>query len=216
VTASSSAEQAALWNKKHGADEHAAQRGAPLPFGHDAAEFFSPESYILEIGCGVGADAAYFADQGHHVIATDVSSVVIDQNKSYYAGKSIDFRQLDATQPLPFNADEFDVVYSHLALHYFDHATTTAIFAELARVLKPGGILAFACKSIHDSKYGEGEEVEPDMFVRKGHVRHFFSLDYTRQLLEGGYESIEIGETEERYAGQVSSMIHCIARKCSV
>lgn len=205
--------QADVWNEKHTNDEHAAHRAPAMPLAKQVTAYFPKNPTILEIGCGTGADSTYFAQQGYVVTATDISKVVIGQNKQYYKDLAIDFRELDASQQLPFKQDQFDVVYSHLALHYFTHETTQAVFNELSRVLKSGGILAFACKSTNDALYGEGEEIEPDMFVRKGHVRHFFSLEYTKSLLGDAYEILVLEEVQERYAKHASSMIHCIARK---
>lgn len=206
-------DQVELWNKKHGREDHASFRARAMPFAYNAAANFTPHAHILEIGCGTGADAAYFSEQGHNVLATDVSSVVVAQNKEHYKGLTTEFRQLDAAKSLPFQTGQFDSVYSHLALHYFTDAATKSIFREISRVLRPHGIFAFACKSVNDSLYGKGEEIESDMFIREGHIRHFFSSNYAKELLGDTYDIIELNEVQEEYAGHTSSMIHCIARK---
>lgn len=206
-------DQAAVWNKKHASGDHLAHRDGPMPFGKRAMVEFPTHATILEIGCGIGADSAYFAKQGYSVTATDLSQVVIAQNKAFYKDLGIEFRELDVSQPLPFSTGQFAVVYSHLALHYFPHATTVAVFAELHRVLQPGGILAFACKSTNDPLYGDGQEIEPNLFVRKDHVRHFFSSNYAKELLGDAYDIIQLEEVQEDITNRISSMIHCIARK---
>lgn len=207
-------DQHALWNEKHGKGEHAAHRALEMPFARRAAEYFPEGASILEVGSGVGADAAFFSKKGFDVLATDVSEVVIAQDKEAYADLPVRFEQLDVTAELPFDDASFDAVYSHLALHYYDHATTKRVFGELCRILRPGGVLAFACKSIHDSRYGKGEEVEPDLFIAKGgHVRHFFSVDYARQLLGDDYEIAVLEEGEEYYSDGMSGFVYCIAVK---
>lgn len=53
------------------------------------------------------------------------------------------------------------------------------------------------CKSTDDRLYGQGDEIEADMYELDGHVRHFFSKEYTRALLnEAGLraKNIETGE----------------------
>lgn len=206
-------DQTALWNAKHSKGEHAAHRTEPAPFALFTEPFFPPGARILEIGCGVGSDADFFANKGYDVLATDVSSVVLGQNKEYYTDSKAIFEQLDVSLPLPFDDGAFQVAYSHLALHYYSDADTRAIFSELTRILEPGGVLAFACKSTHDSKYGSGDVVEEDMFVAKGHLRHFFTVDYARSLLGNEYDILHLDEITERYSKDVSALVRCVARK---
>jgi len=207
-------DQHALWNEKHGKGEHAAHRASEMPFARRVAEYFPDGASVLEIGCGVGADAAFFSEEGYSVLATDISEVVITQDKEVYGNLPVKFEQLDITTTLPYEDEAFDAVYSHLALHYYDHATTERVFGELHRILRQGGVLAFACKSVHDSRYGKGEEVEPDLFIAKGgHVRHFFSIDYTRQLLGDDYDITVLEEGKEFYSDGMSGFVYCIATK---
>jgi len=207
-------DQTKLWNEKHEADEHAAHRGKAAPFALLAEPFFPRGSRLLEIGCGVGSESQFFADNGHDVLATDISEVVLAQDRQYYDGSSVSFDLLDVSQPLPFGEGTFQVLFSHLALHYYSDESTRAIFGELTRILKVGGILAFACKSTNDSKYGLGEELEKDMFLAQGkHVRHFFSIEYVQSLLGDDYEVLHLDEVIEQYGKDSSALVRCIARK---
>jgi SAM-dependent methyltransferase len=206
--------QTQLWNEKHGAGAHAAYRGAPAPFAVVAEPLFPRRSHLLEIGCGVGSESRFFADAGHDVLATDISEVVLDQDRKYYKDSTISFETLDVSESLPFADGSFRVVFSHLALHYYTDEVTRAVFAELGRVLEAGGVLAFACKSTNDSKYGLGEELEKDMFLANGqHVRHFFTVEYARSLLGDDYEVLLLDEMKEQYSKDVSALIRCVARK---
>src|SRR5690606_38309793 len=38
-----------------------------------------PQSIILELNCGTGLDAIYFAEHGHFVLATDISQGMLQQ-----------------------------------------------------------------------------------------------------------------------------------------
>jgi hypothetical protein len=79
--------------------------------------------------------------------------------------------------------------------------------------LTPNGKLYFACKSIHDPKYGEGEEVETDTFVRNGHIRHFFSEVYATELLKDSFRIDRLEEISVNYAGNDSMLIQCWAER---
>ncbi|HSW91089.1 MAG TPA: class I SAM-dependent methyltransferase [Candidatus Saccharimonadales bacterium] len=207
-------DQTQLWNEKHGAGDHSAHRGTPAPFALVAEPFFPRQSHLLEIGCGVGSESQFFADCGHDVLATDISEVVLDQDKEYYKESTVSFALLDVSEPLPFDNGSFQVVFSHLALHYYTDEVTRTIFAELYRILETGGVLAFACKSTKDAKYGLGEELEKDMFLANGkHLRHFFTIEYIRSLLGGDYEILLLDEVMEQYSKDASGLVRCVARK---
>ncbi len=206
-------DQKSIWDTKHQEGEHESFRSEPSSLALLAEPKLSANSEVLDLGCGVGRDAVFFARQDHHVTATDFSEVVIQRDKHEFPDSGVEFKVLDLSEPLPFTANKFDAVHANLSIHYFDHATTKKIVQEVARVLKPAGIFSFACKSTRDFHYGNGEEVEKDVFVSaKGHVRHLFSLEYTKQLLEGLFEADNLTEVEEEYSGQKSVMIQCIAR----
>lgn len=206
------ADQEQLWDRKHGKGEHV--RDSHNPFVEKARDYLPAEGAVLDIGCGVGMDAAYLADSGYDILATDISSEVLAQNDTYFQQENLDFAKLDASQaPLPFEDKTFDAVYSHLALHYYDDETTHALFAEIYRILKDGGVLAFACKSVDDPNYGVGDEVEKDMFNAKGHLRHFFSIDYVKELLQDKFEAELLEDRQEEYNDTRSAFVWCLAKK---
>lgn len=207
-------DQKAVWEKKHGAGEHESFRGDPSKFAVVVANKLYKNSKILELGCGVGRDAVFFAEQGHEVLATDFSETIIERDSQAFAGSNVTFRVLDMSQPLPFEHGSFDVVYANLSIHYYLDEDTRKIIADVARVLKPGGLLAFACRSVNDFHYGNGEEIEKDVFVSsKGHVRHLFSADYARDLMRHKFRVEFLDEVEEVYVGEKSAMVRCIARR---
>lgn len=99
-------------------------------------------------------------------------------------------------------ARRYDWVLADLSLHYWDDAKTRAIVAEIYKTLNSGGCFSVACKSVSDFEYGQGTEVGPDIFEH-GHVRHFFRLEYLRELLQS-FEIAKINECErnERHYGR--------------
>ena len=73
-------DQGPIWEAKHARNVHESLRDTPSPFAEIASVYFNPASYILELGCGVGRDAIYFAELGHTIVATDFSPSVIRSN----------------------------------------------------------------------------------------------------------------------------------------
>jgi ubiquinone/menaquinone biosynthesis C-methylase UbiE len=128
----------------------------------------------------------------------------------------VSFIKHNLTEPLRFPDAHFDVVYSHLGLHYFDHKTTAEIFDEVWRVTRPGGLFIFSVKSVDDPYFGEGEKLEEHVYWRKERVRHFFSSKCTQELLSR-WTVDELTEREGYYASSTRSrFIWAVARRPSI
>lgn len=208
-------DQRTLWNAFHSEAKLAVYSQAPTEFAHEVVRLLPDHANVLELGCGFGTDAAFFAQRGHSVLATDLSEIAIARNKREHTTiLSPNFQVLDMRDgTLPFAADEFDAVYARLSLHYYPDHITRSLFQEIHRVLKRGGRLAFLCKSTSDPLYGKGQQLEAGMFDYKGHVRHFFNHGYTKSLLDGGDCVEKLEERKEDLYGQPSAYIKVIAQK---
>jgi len=70
------------------------------------------------------------------------------------------------------------------------------------------------CKSVDDALYGQGIKIEADMFELKGHVRHFFSEQYTRQLLDDNkFKILSLSKGKEKLYERESAFIKVVAQK---
>jgi len=96
---------------------------------------------ILDAGCGRGRYAAWLLDQGADVVAVDESSEMVAGARQRVGDRAA-VQQADLSEPLPFEANSFDGVVSGLTLHYVED--WRPVFAEFARVLRPGGFLVFS------------------------------------------------------------------------
>ncbi len=201
------------WNQLHLKGVIGPLSQDPSRFAYEVAELLPPNQKILELGCGVGNDSNYFATLRHKVLSTDFSSVAIEKNRKFYNNDNLTFEFMDISERLPFKNNSFDLVYARLSLHYFADSVTREIFGEIIRVLKSGGLLAFVCKSTNDPKYGQGKLIERDMYEKDGHIRHFFSRNYTEKLLKDTFEIVKIEEGEEEFYSDISSFIKVIAKK---
>lgn len=121
--------------------------------------------------------------------ATDYSSEAIARAEQRYGPEGVDFRIVDMTQRLPFADAEFDAVMSNVAAHMFSDANTRALFAEAARVLRPGGLLLLHVNADSDRVLRAvhlpvKRELEPDFVLEEsGQTVHFFSRDYLVSVL---------------------------------
>src|SRR5919198_1622444 len=98
---------------------------------------------VLDVGCGTGVVAITAARIGARVHAVDLTPELLERARenASIAKFEIDFREGDA-EALPFDDGRFDVVLSQFG-HMFAPRPNVAI-AEMLRVLKPGGTIAFA------------------------------------------------------------------------
>jgi len=98
---------------------------------------------VLDVGCGTGVVAITAARIGARVRGLDLTPELLERagENARIANVAIDFRQGDV-EALPFDDAAFDVVLSQFG-HMFAPRPAVAI-AEMLRVLKPGGTIAFA------------------------------------------------------------------------
>jgi SAM-dependent methyltransferase len=109
---------------------------------------FAPGSRLLDLGCGTGLDAARMAQVGHWITATDWSPQMV-RRTSERADRG---HLMDRIQALAVGAHElhrlegdgtFDGAYSNLGpLNCVP--SLSDVSRECARLLAPGGALAFA------------------------------------------------------------------------
>ena len=199
------------WNDLHLQDQ--ADLEEPTSFAKEVQNMIPPRSSLLEVGCGSGRDSFYFAEHGYSVLATDFSEVAVEKNKEKYQSENLSFEVLNISNKTSFKDNSFDVIYSRLSLHYFRDTDTKNIFEELHRILKPSGYLCFVCKSTEDPLYGNGTEIEKDMFESDGHIRHFFSEGYARECLREKFRIIEIESGKESFYSYPSAFVKVIAQK---
>ncbi|WP_068398085.1 class I SAM-dependent methyltransferase [Kribbia dieselivorans] len=99
---------------------------------------------VLEFGCGAAQVGRWFADRGAVVVSTDLSAGMLRRATELNArtGVTLPLAQCDATR-LPFADGVFDLVVSAYGAVPFV-ADSAGLMAEAARVLRPGGTLAFS------------------------------------------------------------------------
>ena len=104
----------------------------------------APGMDVLDVACGTGNATIPAAKAGARVTGLDFAPALLEiaRERAADAMVEIDFVEGDA-QELPFDDASFDRVVSCFG-HMFapDHERTAA---EMKRVLRPGGAIAFAC-----------------------------------------------------------------------
>lgn len=101
---------------------------------------------VLDVGCGTGENALFFAARGHEVWGVDVVATAIEQarTKARARGLAARFEVGDAFA-LESLERRFDSVIDSGLFHMFDGAERARLVASLERTLRPGGSLHLLC-----------------------------------------------------------------------
>ena len=94
---------------------------------------------ILDVGAGLGESSVYFALKGANVTCTDLSPGMLDFASRLAKRYDVKIKTLaSAVEDLTVPDDHFDIAYVANTIH---HVTDKrALFKQLSRALKPGGI----------------------------------------------------------------------------
>ncbi len=98
---------------------------------------------VLDVGCGGGLVSEKFAEAGAQVTGIDLSGSSLEAARQHALnnGLTINYQQVSASN-LPFPDAAFDVV---VCCDFVEHISDNLdiFMAEMARVLRPGGIFLF-------------------------------------------------------------------------
>lgn len=153
---------------------------------------------VLDIGCGAAGPAIVLArDFGARMVCLDVEEALLDNAKRNVAqaglSDQVEFHLVEPG-PLPFEACRFDGVFSKEAmLHIPDKP---ALFADVIRVLKPGGFFAAS-----DWLKGENAEQDPGYkrYIKEGHLTYKMATaaETEAALVAAGFQDVQ---TVDRHA----------------
>lgn len=98
-----------------------------------------PFGRALDIGIGTGRSARTLEDFADHVVGIDRVPELLEVARRSF-GERVQVVVADATQRLPFEDNSFDYIGSAHLLSSFSDSATRHLYAEISRLLKPGGI----------------------------------------------------------------------------
>lgn len=156
---------------------------------------------LLDLGAGSGRDALFFAAKGLQVTAVDFSGVALDvltrDARSAGVPGKIQTIEHDVRQSLPFADASFDACYAHM-LYCMDlsFAEIAALFAQVRRIVKPGGIHVYTVRTTKDPDYGLGIHHGERRYEDEGFTVHFFDRRMVDEL-SAGFEQLSVTEFEE-------------------
>jgi SAM-dependent methyltransferase len=204
------------WQKKH--TKYADQDWITKPtiFATQMVGYFPKKGHILELGAGQGQDTIFFAKKGYKVSSCDFSNFALIFAKKRLppeVKKNIEFKLLDLSNPLPFKDGGFDVVYSHLALHYFDETRTQKLFNEIYDILKDGGIFATITNTLEDPEISDLKRIDQDYYVNAdGLKKRYFSVDSMKKFTNK-FKTILLDANGQGHKEPIKTLIRFVGKK---
>lgn len=132
-----------FWNRvarKYAADPIADMGGYENTLQRTIA-LLGAQACALELGCGTGTTALRLAPHLAEITASDFSAEMIGIARAKAAAAGVTNLRFDVAMPGPFphGDNAFDAVLAFNLFHLVEDRP--AIYAEIVRVLKPGGLL---------------------------------------------------------------------------
>lgn len=175
--------------------ESAAAPAHASPFAVETRARLRSDERLLEVGCGNGRDAVYFAESGVDITAIDLSSAAIEYCKSIHAHGSLRFTRARADDLANEWREEFTSIYSRFCIHAMTRQEESAFLQAASTLLRPNGRIFIECRSINDALARQGEVISPTERIF-GHYRRFIVMDELKQSLENeGFQVVDAVES---------------------
>lgn len=156
VSAGAAEGRTEYWNGYY-ASHRSATRPLPSQFATFVAGELDGSHRVVELGCGNGRDALFFAEYGHEVVGVDGSAAAVEACTALAATLGSGARFLQATITDDDLADRLGssalptVVYARFFLHAITEAEEGRLLDLAAAVSEPGGLLAVEYRTVEDA-----------------------------------------------------------------
>lgn len=174
---------------------------------------------LLEVAAGTGAVTRELATRLPDttlITATDISRPMLDHASAIGTARPVTWRQADVMD-LPFGDDSFDAVVCQFGVMFFPDRPRA--FAEIRRVLRPGGTFVFNVwggldendfiRCVNEALTAVFPEDPPLFAARVAHGYHDAAV-IRGDLASGGFDSRASFEAIDAYSRAESSRIPAI------
>ncbi len=172
--------------------------------------YLNSKGKCLDLGCGIGQFSKQLIKYGYDVISADISDIALKKVKSF--NKNV--VKLDMRDKLPFQDNEFDLVFANLSIHYFSDEDTRKLILEIKRILKEDGLFIGSVNGIEGLKVigNETKEIEYHFYEYKDKLIRLFDINDIKKYL-ADFNIIKIDERETIRFKHKKNYIVFIAKK---
>ena len=171
----------------------------PSPFAQYVSTLVGPGKTLVDLGCGNGRDAVYFAGQGLNVVGMDLSASAIEMLEAQHIPNAR-FVCGDFISDPTHTPGCYDYAYSRFTIHAINPKQEAMLLQAMYQALKPGGKFFIEVRSVHDPLYGKGQPVERNAFFYDNHYRRFIVLgELTHSLEQCGFR-VEYAKEQTGFA----------------
>lgn len=142
-----------------------------------------PGTHIVDLGCGTGFSAGYFAKKGMKAQGVDLSSGMISIARKNYP--EIHFSVADMREFAP--EEKADAVWAGYSLFHFEQVHLEKTLERIKTYLRPHGILGI----VMQGGSGEVEMTEPFMPSEKIYIHLYAEQELTSILEQHGFEIVD-------------------------
>lgn len=151
---------------------------------------------LLDLGCARGREV--FREKAQHAIGVDLSQKALADCNRHYDGAA-----LASMTALPFPDQSFDCVVTSHVLGHVPPDEKPAVFAEIARVLKPGGRSVHVIETDSSRPLVRDAKKHPDLYQRRilapdGHVGLEAASRALERFRQNGLQPLYVEKMEAR------------------
>jgi cyclopropane fatty-acyl-phospholipid synthase-like methyltransferase len=154
-------------------------------------------SRLLEIGCGNGRDAVFFAQNDFEVECLDTSEEAIKQmqklNLPRIKAKVSDFTTFN-------KGNYFDAIYSRFSLHMLTDDELYCCVKNVYANLKKAGFFFIETRTVKDTIFGKGEPAGRNAYIYQSHYRHFLVKEELEAVLTTAGFTVNYSEEKSGFA----------------
>lgn len=172
---------------------------------------------VVELGCGNGRDAVFFANEGMDVLAVDqVESEIKFLENRYKQLQNLKLKCADFTE---FHTDgRFDIVYSRFTLHSISAEQEERVLRWAHSALNANGLVCIEVRGQKNEIYKKGIPVEgeKDAYILDDHYRRFINFDFLcGEIVKIGFNLVFAAEDKgfAPFNGGNETYIRVVAKK---
>jgi SAM-dependent methyltransferase len=139
---------------------------------------------VLDLGCGTGADAIFLAEQNYEAHGLDFSAqaLLLAEQRAHDRGVVVDWHECSALKT-PFDDSYFDLIADRGCFHHISWRPRRQYAEEIARILRPGGVLFLRGSREADGPFfpvdrvSLSESFDPQRFEIGPDIPFFYAVD---------------------------------------